>query len=934
MEEGRTKIRRVRCPKCNKILTEPPNSPVYQCGGCGTILQAKIKPAADGLSQRSNEEIGSVKSGSDRGEIDVVVGIKDDNSISCPKVGDEETVGENMANGYDSKYKRRSKSPMNESLVQRGLNMDQDEVLSVSTQKEFVDVEPQIGIANVYQGSDQIPHRPNPRLDGMMANQRMQQFDNGRGRFPSASYVDEGSSSYQQSGYSYGYGKPIPSHELDVGYGEQMSNRGSNYQYGGRIPVGGSNYPYDEHISYPVSSSGVAERVQFLENDRAELLKQLQEIQIKLGTSGDVTSKPIDRKVPPNARMAAHHSYGARDPRLSVEPSGLVASPSHPHFPGKHVRSSSVNNVMNRHLADLQTFYPPPNELPGYPDMIGSTYGRNLSNSPQRYPHRPSHDYFHGGFDPETGSSYPNDTFFHQPACSCVHCYNKHLQVPLQVHSAVLRDRRFTNPTSNPMGYNVESRPRSYYNGGANPHLFRPRAQVSVDLDSEFGSVGNRGVEREVEPRAQVSVDLDSEIGSVGNRGVERQLEPKSVKRRCYPALGGAPFITCHNCFGLLKLPRKFLLMQMNERMLKCGTCSTIIRILVESKKLICIQETPLKANDEPVVVARESNLQSHGHAKMDSTNSYSDDYGNYRSMDSDSILSSTDPSLKPSQSEKIQNLPSSFTATTDGEVSPHNVIAQGGMLDLSKHVIQPPPGSSLQELFEYSTYMRKVDKPGSGNNSIMMEHQAEMVPDLPTTPTSLPNSTENVTQATVIDTSFNDTYTSQDSDAARADMPTRSSIYSSDSDYTVENETPNVSINGHPLSDHLVRKAQKQAGRIYPGDYWYDFRAGFWGAMGQPCSGVIPPHIQEFNYPMPKDCSGGDTSIIVNGRELREKDLNLLASRGLPVTKNKSYNIEISGSVVDNDSGEELDSLGKLAPTIEKLKRGFGMKVPKPAAA
>ncbi|MCL7043575.1 hypothetical protein MKW94_013232, partial [Papaver nudicaule] len=112
-----------------------------------------------------------------------------------------------------------------------------------------------------------------------------------------------------------------------------------------------------------------------------------------------------------------------------------------------------------------------------------------------------------------------------------------------------------------------------------------------------------------------------------------------------------------------------------------------------------------------------------------------------------------------------------------------------------------------------------------------------------------------------------------------------------------------------------------------------YDFRAGFWGAMGQPCSGVIPPHIEEFNYPMPKDCSGGDTSVLVNGRELHQKDLNLLASRGLPITREKSYTIEISGSVLDNDSREELDSLGKLAPTIEKLKRGFGMKV-KPAAA
>ncbi|GAA0161683.1 hypothetical protein LIER_17939 [Lithospermum erythrorhizon] len=36
-----TAIRLVRCPKCRKILPELPNIPVYKCGGCGKILQAK-----------------------------------------------------------------------------------------------------------------------------------------------------------------------------------------------------------------------------------------------------------------------------------------------------------------------------------------------------------------------------------------------------------------------------------------------------------------------------------------------------------------------------------------------------------------------------------------------------------------------------------------------------------------------------------------------------------------------------------------------------------------------------------------------------------------------------------------------------------------------------------------------------------------------------
>lgn len=66
----------------------------------------------------------------------------------------------------------------------------------------------------------------------------------------------------------------------------------------------------------------------------------------------------------------------------------------------------------------------------------------------------------------------------------------------------------------------------------------------------------------------------------------------------------------------------------------------------------------------------------------------------------------------------------------------------------------------------------------------------------------------------------------------------------------------------------------------------------------------------------MPTNCADGNSGVYVNGRELNERDLDLLVSRGLPATRDKFYTIEISGKVVDEDSGEELKSLGKLAPT------------------
>lgn len=77
-----------------------------------------------------------------------------------------------------------------------------------------------------------------------------------------------------------------------------------------------------------------------------------------------------------------------------------------------------------------------------------------------------------------------------------------------------------------------------------------------------------------------------------------------------------------------------------------------------------------------------------------------------------------------------------------------------------------------------------------------------------------------------------------------------------------------------------------------------------------------MQPFIEEFSRPMPDNCGAGNSGVFVNGRELHQRDLELLSRRGLPRDKNRSYIVDISGRVLDGDSGEELKSLGKLAPT------------------
>ena len=55
---------------------------------------------------------------------------------------------------------------------------------------------------------------------------------------------------------------------------------------------------------------------------------------------------------------------------------------------------------------------------------------------------------------------------------------------------------------------------------------------------------------------------------------------------------------------------------------------------------------------------------------------------------------------------------------------------------------------------------------------------------------------------------------------------------------------------------------------------------------------------------------------MVVNGRELHRKDLELLRRRGLSETPRKAYMVDIMGRVVEAATGLELRGLGKLAPS------------------
>ncbi|KAK9279438.1 hypothetical protein L1049_013117 [Liquidambar formosana] len=915
------KLRVVRCPKCENLLPELADYSVYQCGGCGAVLRAKKgNPEVDTLSEKSNEErVGGISAKLENFSEEGISKRFDNFSEKGIANLSDASESDVKSNSSSSSYKKRkdhlSKVTSDKWAVENDIDMNMitNELGNANMGTEYEGLKPQVENASGSRMLGRISDWRSGERGEMEGFRRNPKTDGEGVRFSTSQFLDEGPSTY----YS----------DSTYGYGEALKNRKD---------LDGSN------------------RVEYLEQDRAELLRKLDELKDQISRSCNVVEKPKEN-VPLDKGRVHQEPFGGSDTWFPDGSSGSNRGSMQFFAPDKNVARPPYYShypepypFANRHEMAMHSVYPSmhtSDHIPGYGDPFQSQMLKRAPHqAPGQYQQQPPHPYLSGQYmdaDPDLFERYPHNAIFHQPSCSCFHCYEKHQQVPAPVPPSTFCNKRFPDAPNNPMFYHHENR-RAF-----DPRVYNSRISNPPPMNSH-----------DPRPQTRWPGDLNSDMGGFVRCHPQRVVLAKDG-RRCRPIAGAAPFMTCYNCFELLQLPKKVLLVEKSQRKMRCGACSTVIYFSVVEKKIVVsvhaeTKETPKEIDND---VVNGGTSHSHGHVNRSSMNFCSDDYDNsgydFPSMEREPVSSSTGQDVNSSKSQETQSLHSSSSTTSededcrDGLIAPREVT---NCVDLPKKatVSPPPPGSPLQEHFDYSSNNHAVNRFGKGNRSSRSDQEKVT----PIKATSRQNSVKDASMATEMEVSFNEyanTEVSQDTDAGSkeedhsrinkggesffAGIIKKSFRDLSRSNQTTENEKPNITINGHAIPDRLIKKAEKLAGPIQPGQYWYDFRAGFWGVMGGPCLGIIPPSIEEFDYPMPESCAGGNTGVFVNGRELHKKDFNLLASRGLPTGRDKSYIIEISGRVLDEDSGEELDSLGKLAPTVEKVKHGFGMKVPKSAA-
>ncbi|KAK9743134.1 hypothetical protein RND81_03G219600 [Saponaria officinalis] len=943
-----SKVSLVHCPNCQTLLPQILDYSVYRCAGCGAVLQEKKGnlEGVKGLERTCDENVGVVS----------------DKSENLSRKSDD-LVGKGRISGVENGDGRVSsrESSVVDTIVERFVNDSKTDVSNRDFEVEVVDlVESELGSVNLSSKVNTlVAHVDNAY--GLRKTSRV--FERNLGdirederfevkqsyfvdmRCSSSDYAGEGQSKhYVESNYKR---EAVEDVELDR---EELLRKLEDLKDQLRRVQGGNTKFSEKHPT----EQRIAPREMYVESEdyfrgHPSMFRQVEREFVPPHNHVAGGAPYFDRYHEP---FAPHHisdvtSHGYHN---SIHGSNYVPRYEDPlesqMFRRPSQRIQDRHHQYTSHEIDHFESHPYDTSLCHRSCSCYRCYDRQQDVSPQVLPSAFSNRQFHHvstKSDPyhheqeispkNPPSAFSNRKFHHVPTKSDP--YHHEQEISPKVPSSSFSNRKFHHvPTkSDPYHHEQEVSPQNPSSSFSNRKFHHVPTKSDPYHHERHGSFGSHGSNSRLsntppsgsnKPPSHTRWPSDLSLDRNSRARPQRAVLSKGHHYR--PIASGAPFVTCRNCFELLKLPKKVCI-KMGEWQMTCAACSSVISFAFVDEKLTSVDPSAKQTNPEI------NDSVNDGYLKRDNVSYCSEDYANagfdFHAMDRDQSFSSTSHhSLSSRKSDETHNIQSVSYTTSEDELSADPPEKSDDS--------SPPPGSPPHDPFEQTSKYRAVNECDVGSLSSRSDQNKVM-----TIKNTLEKFSVKDSLATEMELSPDDyanTRLSKDtSQKSREDDEIKGKKGDSffagflkksfRSNQSIESMKKNVTVNGHLIPDKLVKKAEKLAGPVHPGQYWYDYRAGFWGVVGGPCLGIIPSSIEVFNYPMPEECAAGNTGVFVNGRELHQRDLELLSSRGLPSSTDKSYIVDICGRVVDEDAGEELVSLGKLAPTIEKVKHGFGMR-------
>lgn len=503
-----------------------------------------------------------------------------------------------------------------------------------------------------------------------------------------------------------------------------------------------------------------------LEADRAELMWKLEQLNFQIRRL-----KETGKRLPSNRSIVPTYRHNAR----------------FTHYVGP-VSSTSPHKMEVSRIPALHRNFP-------------DTFGSHVIGTTRKYTHHPSNGSFLERtqyIDPEPFELYPRDQFPPHPPGS-----RKFLEDQFHHHGSPVRVREVDR----------------------NPVLFESGDQLQLherlSINSSSNNSSNLG-----QPRGKIT------------------LAANKKRKHCVAIAGGAPFIICSNCFSALILPRRMRNKEKNLEKVQCGSCSTVIFLCLEEKRLIaCITEDTQEEVDN-----RDSSAILNDGGNVQSSSLGLSDFGGMKScIDSERDVSRSKPKenafsreegADEGRDEKMVGFHSSLSSPEEGvEAEELENSHKGATIERSDHTSPALPSSTLERnplssASEIAYESQKENEKGSDN---MYKEKADLQKsDLPH---CCFNEDPDVTELEVSASEYPITSLSQDyTDTSKEEdrpknkkggrrsfkgLMKRSIREQMMHEPIFENMGPEVTINGHPIPDDLVKQAEVLAGPILPGDYW-----------------------------------------------------------------------------------------------------------------
>ncbi|KAK8497233.1 hypothetical protein V6N12_046294 [Hibiscus sabdariffa] len=512
--------------------------------------------------------------------------------------------------------------------------------------------------------------------------------------------------------------------------------------------------------------------VQTFDRDQTQMLEKLGVLKDPLSRSHDMPQRPREL-VPTGNKLASStdHLGGS----MGMSPAHTWSAKYH------HVSNlaCSNHNYMNgdEHMHNLYGNFHSVSKH-ARRDYLSPGMHRRPHNQATHHPQQRTYGYSSGqyfDFNEHLLAPYLNQegALHHLPACSCLYFYDEKWKSPLRIQPS-LKD-----PCSSTFNHYVSS-------NGVGQH-YPPRPQPNFE-----------------DPAVHLwPCDIDSDNDGFGRRHPRRVVLTSRNKRLCYPIAGGALFITCYNCSELLSLPRKFRKMMNNEQRLQCGVCSTVIVFEMEKNRLISTSipgnpnPTPTEAEETSMELVTENHPSSHGDFNVGGTIQQS----SKEFQSPDNVIDRRD---SPGPFELLFSSYISLTVS----ILPFQDLAKNA----SSNEIVSGDGNRTKP--EHEEKVKNASQVVSEKYSPPMTTEAGV-------PLSGYRSSSSSRESLEASKEQNQLKLHKGSKSFLVGFIKKSFRDFSRSKDNIRNEQPNVSVNGQPISDNVVKKAEKQAGPIHPGNYW-----------------------------------------------------------------------------------------------------------------